>query len=76
MENQTNRPPLKKYPLTSYQNDIWLKHIMNPGKPLCNLGAFVEIVGEFDPAKMERAVNRAIIENLQRGSGHANLLKI
>jgi amino acid adenylation domain-containing protein/non-ribosomal peptide synthase protein (TIGR01720 family) len=51
------------YPLTSYQQDIWLKHTINPNNPLCNIGATVEITGRFNYKKLKSSINKAIIVN-------------
>ncbi len=54
---------IANYPLTSYQQDIWLKHELNPNSPLCNIGGAVEISGSFDYHRLNEAVNRAINSN-------------
>ncbi|NVO09465.1 MAG: amino acid adenylation domain-containing protein [Bacteroidales bacterium] len=54
---------LAKYPLTSYQHDIWLKHTLNPNNPLCNIGGTIEISGSLDYQRLNGAINRAISSN-------------
>ncbi len=63
MDNKNDFYNIQKYSLTSYQKDIWLKQIINPDNPLCNIGASVEISGNINYEKLNLAVKKAIMEN-------------
>lgn len=52
-----------KYPLTSYQMDIWLEQIMFPDDPIYNVGGYFPIKGSFNYAIFEEAINIVIKEN-------------
>jgi amino acid adenylation domain-containing protein len=48
------------FPLTSYQKDIWIKHKLNEKTPQGNIGAYAEIDGSLNYAKLNRAVQKIV----------------
>ena len=52
-----------EHPLTSYQKDIWLEQCLYPGKPIYNLGGYMDIKGKIDPDIFTKAIDRLIQDN-------------
>ena len=52
-----------EYRLTSYQKDIWLEQCLYPGKPIYNLGGYLDIQGTINKDIFIRAVDILISEN-------------
>ncbi|MEK8017386.1 MAG: condensation domain-containing protein, partial [Candidatus Parabeggiatoa sp.] len=48
---------LHLYPLTSSQREIWFDQMLHAEVPLYNIGGYVKIPGQIDPALFEQAVN-------------------
>jgi amino acid adenylation domain-containing protein len=59
----TSNQPIKHYPLSSPQRDIWFDQILHPDVPLYNIGGYVRIDGPIEPARFEKALNQIIAEN-------------
>ncbi len=55
--------PLKHYPLSSPQREIWFDQMLHHSVPLYNIGGYVRIEGPIDPAIFENAFNHVIAEN-------------
>jgi amino acid adenylation domain-containing protein/thioester reductase-like protein/non-ribosomal peptide synthase protein (TIGR01720 family) len=52
-----------EYPLTSYQKDIWLEQCLYSGKPIYNLGGFMDIKGKIDNDVLNKSINMLIKQN-------------
>ncbi|VBB05116.1 phosphopantetheine attachment site [Lucifera butyrica] len=52
-----------RYPLTTYQKDIWLEQCLYPEKPIYNLGGYMDIKGKIDKATLNQALQILIEEN-------------
>ncbi|EGO65810.1 non-ribosomal peptide synthetase [Acetonema longum] len=52
-----------EYALTAYQRDIWLEQCLYPGKPIYNLGGYMEIKGEMDVPALSRSIAAVIRHN-------------
>jgi hypothetical protein len=59
----TSNQPIKHYPLSSVQREIWFDQILHPDVPLYNIGGYVRIEGPIEPARFEKALNQVIQEN-------------
>ncbi|MCP4986800.1 MAG: hypothetical protein GY928_12340 [Colwellia sp.] len=46
----------KTFPLTSNQRDIWFDQAIHPDIPLYNIGGYVRINGDIDPAIFKQAI--------------------
>jgi thioesterase domain-containing protein/acyl carrier protein len=60
MKNKESK--LLKYPLSSYQKDVWLEQRLYPGKPIYNIGGYIEIQGELDSNILAEAFE-SVVEN-------------
>jgi amino acid adenylation domain-containing protein len=60
MKNKESK--LLKYPLSSYQKDVWLEQRLYPGKPIYNIGGYIEIQGELDCNILAEAFE-SVVEN-------------
>lgn len=52
-----------EYPLASYQKDIWLEQCLYSGKPIYNLGGFMDIKGKIDKDVLNKAIAILIKHN-------------
>ena len=52
-----------EYPLASYQKDIWLEQCLYSGKPIYNLGGFMDIKGKMDKDVLNKAIAILIKNN-------------
>ena len=46
--------------LSCYQRDMWIKHVLNPGVPVCNIGLVGKLKGKLDIPKLKKAVQWTI----------------
>ncbi|MCM3697948.1 amino acid adenylation domain-containing protein [Paenibacillus macerans] len=58
MKTSTDR--ITEYPLSSYQKDIWFEQCMYPGKPIYNLGGYIEIKGNPDCSVIKESLQLLI----------------
>ncbi|MGB8452383.1 MAG: amino acid adenylation domain-containing protein [Anaerocolumna sp.] len=59
----TNNARVAEYALSSYQKDIWLEQCMYPGKPIYNLGGYIEIKGNIDIDIFRESIQLLIRQN-------------
>lgn len=52
-----------EYPVTSYQKDIWLEQCLYSGKPIYNLGGYININGKIDRIAFSKALELLIKQN-------------
>lgn len=52
--------PIKHYPLSSPQREIWFDQMLHPGVPLYNIGGYRQVDGAIDPKRFESAINLLI----------------
>ena len=55
----TNQEPL---PLLPGQSAVWFGQQLDPASPVYNIGLFVDIEGPLDAGRLERAVQRCVLE--------------
>ncbi|MDY8021009.1 non-ribosomal peptide synthetase [Paenibacillus polymyxa] len=60
---ETSIITIKEYPLSSYQKDIWFEQCMYPGKPIYNIGGYVEVKGNLDIAILKDSMQLLIRQN-------------
>lgn len=60
---KTEMRNVTEYPLSSYQKDIWLEQCMYPGKPIYNIGGYIEIKGEIIAPLFNQAIQAFINRN-------------
>ncbi|MFK4475597.1 NRPS condensation-like uncharacterized protein, partial [Paenibacillus sp. RC73] len=60
---QTSVISVKEYPLSSYQKDIWFEQCMYPGKPIYNIGGYVEVKGNLNTAIISQSMQLLIRQN-------------
>ncbi len=51
------------FPLTSIQRDVWVDQTSFPDAPFYNIGGYLRIDGEIDPAFFDRAMRQVVHEN-------------
>jgi hypothetical protein len=52
-----------RYPLTSYQQDVWVEQCLYSGRPIYNIGGYIEIQGNVNYQFLQKALNRVIENN-------------
>ncbi|MGZ7444128.1 amino acid adenylation domain-containing protein [Paenibacillus sp. TH7-28] len=57
---KTSADRITEYPLSSYQKDIWFEQCMYPGKPIYNLGGYIEIKGNPDCSVIKESLQLLI----------------
>ncbi|SMC23044.1 AMP-binding enzyme, partial [Clostridium acidisoli DSM 12555] len=63
LKEQLDNQEVEKYPLTSYQNDVWTEQCLYKNKPIYNIGGYVDIKGNINYLSFQKAVQKLIGDN-------------